>query len=288
MNVIFASIAALLCYALGTWIQGQRIFRQSGSRNQVLMATSLGSVFQTIALYQLLHGEAGINLGIWNIASLSTLMVTIVVLASSLCKPSESLLLFILPFTVVTVLLAWLAPVEHIVWRPPSIMVTHVLLSVLAYGILLVAASQALLLSYQERQLKKHHRRKLMLALPPLQTMEKLLFEYVAVGLLLLSCSLLSGFLFLEDMFSFRILHKTVLSLLAWCLFATLLVGRWVYGWRGQTAMRWTVAGSLLLIVAYFGWRLVIEMIIGQEPDREQLVLLQVLRIYQTVLVNWS
>lgn len=263
MNVMFASIAALICYALGTWIQGRRIFQQSGSRNGVLVATSLGAVGQTIALYQLLHGEAGINLGVWNIASLSTLMVTLVVLLSSLRKPAESLFLFILPFTAATVLLAWLAPVEHIVWRPPSIMVVHVLLSVLAYGILLVAASQALLLSYQERQLKKHHRRKLLMALPPLQTMEKLLFEYVAVGLVLLSCSLLSGFLYLEDMFSFHILHKTVLSLLAWCLFTTLLVGRWVYGWRGQTAMRWTVAGSLLLVVAYFGWRLVLEIVTG-------------------------
>ena len=261
MNVMLASIAALTGYILGTLIQGQRIFRRSGSRNGVLLSTSLGAVFQTIALYQLLHGPDGINLGLLNIASLSTLMVTIVVLLSSLRKPSESLFLFILPFTSLTVLLAWLAPVDHIIWRPPSIMVVHVLLSVLAYGILLVAAFQALMLSYQERQLKKHHRRRLMSALPPLQTMEKLLFEYVAVGLLLLSLSLLSGFMFLDGMFSAGILHKTILSLFAWCLFATLLAGRWIYGWRGQTAMRWTVAGVLLLITAYFGWRLVLEIL---------------------------
>lgn len=259
MNVMLASIGAFVFYSLGTVTQGRRVFASMGSRNLVLFATAAGTVFQTVALYLSLHGPDGINLGVFNIASLSSLMVTMVVLLSSLRKPSESLFLLILPFTIVTVLLAWLAPVEHIVWQPPSMMVAHVLVSVLAYGILMVAAFQALMLSYQERQLKLHHRRKIVQALPPLQTMEKLLFEYVAVGLILLTLSLLSGFLFMDDMFAARIIHKTVLSIMAWGLFATLLVGRRVYGWRGQTAMRWTMAGFALLIIAYFGWRLVIE-----------------------------
>ena len=261
MNVMLASIGAFVFYLLGTVTQGRRAFAQSGSRNLVLMATTIGAVFQTIALYLSLHSPAGINLGLFNIASLSTLMVTMVVLLSSLRKPAESLFLLILPFTIATVLLAWLMPIEHIVWRPPSMMVAHVLLSVLAYGILMVAAFQALMLSYQERQLKHHNRRRIMQALPPLQTMEKLLFEYVAVGLILLTLALLSGFLFLDDMFATRFIHKTILSLMAWGLFATLLVGRRLYGWRGQTAMRWTLAGLIMLMVAYFGWRLIVELL---------------------------
>lgn len=263
MNVMLASIGAFVFYSLGTVTQGRRVFGQSGSRQLVLAATAIGAVFQTIALYFALHGNEGINLGLFNIASLSSLMVTVVVLLSSLRKPSESLFLMILPFTILTVLLAWLTPVEHIVWRPPSIMVAHVLLSVLAYGILMVAAFQALMLSYQERQLKHHNRRKIMQALPPLQTMEKLLFEYVAVGMVLLTLSLLTGFLFIEDMFDTRIIHKTILSLLAWGLFATLLIGRKFYGWRGQTAMRWTLSGLAMLMVAYFGWRLVVELLMN-------------------------
>ncbi|AMO56083.1 inner membrane protein YpjD [Endozoicomonas montiporae] len=260
MNVMLASIGAFVFYSLGAFTQGRRVFIQSGSRQMVLAATAVGAVFQTVALYFSLHGSGGINLGLFNIASLSTLMVTMVVLLSSLKKPSESLFLLILPFTILTVLLAWLAPVDHIVWRPPSMMVAHVLLSVLAYGILMVAAFQALMLSYQERQLKHHNRRKIMQALPPLQTMEKLLFEYVAVGLILLTLALMTGFLFMDDMFATRIIHKTVLSIMAWGLFATLLIGRKLYGWRGQTAMRWTVAGLVMLMVAYFGWHLMVEL----------------------------
>lgn len=267
MNVMLASLGATALYCLGMGAQWRRIKgpetkEHRGLKNLVLGSTALGMIFQTLALYFSIHSGQGINLGIFTIGSLTTLMVTMVVLLSSLRKPAENLLVTLLPVTVLTVLLAWLAPIQHMVFKIHSMMVAHVLLSVLAYGLLMVAAFQSLLLSYQERMLKQHAQKPMLKALPPLQTMEKLLFEFLVVGVVLLTLSLITGFMFLDDMFAQRMVHKTVLSLVAWGLFAILLVGHWWRGWRGRTAMRWTMSGFCLLIVAYFGWRAVVNFLL--------------------------
>ncbi len=261
MGVMLVSMGALGCYLAGTVGQGLRNSGLEVSRSLVLLITALGLVFHVVALYISIHTDHGINLGVFTMGSLTAMMVTMMVLLSSLKKPSESLLVMILPVSMLAIVLALLAPIEHIVWNPASSMVTHVLLSVMAYGILMVAAFQAILLSYQEHQLRTH--RHTIKTLPPLQTMERLLFEFLWLGVVLLTLSLGSGFLFLEDMFAQKLVHKTVLSITAWCLFAALLTGHWRFGWRGQTAVRWTLAGFLFLILAYFGSRLVLECIVS-------------------------
>ncbi|WOG25620.1 inner membrane protein YpjD [Endozoicomonas sp. 8E] len=261
MNFMLVSIGAIIFYAVGMVCQWGRITGRGGARNLVLLAITVGAALHIFSLYFSIHTDKGTNLGILTIGSLTTLIVTLVVLLSSLRKPSESLLVTILPFTIISVLADWLAPVEHI-FHSPTLMVVHVLLSVLAYGLLMVAVCQSLLLAYQEKQLRSHNQKRLLKALPPLQTMEKLLFEFLSVGVILLTLSLISGFLYIDNMFASDMFHKTVLSLVAWVLFTTLLIGRWVNGWRGQKAMRWTVAGFILLLVAYFGWRTVVDFIL--------------------------
>lgn len=264
MGGMLVSMGALGCYMAGTVGQGLRSVGRDVPKSLVLLVTALGLVFHVIALYISIHAGPGINLGVFTVWSLTAMMVTMVVLLSSLKKPSESLLLLILPISMLAIVLALLAPVKHILWNPPSAMVTHVLLSVMAYGILMVAACQAILLSYQEHQLRTH--RHTIRTLPPLQTMERLLFEFLGLGVILLTLSLGSGFVFLEDMFAQKLVHKTVLSIIAWCLFAALLIGHWRFGWRGQTAVRWTLAGVLFLVLAYFGSRLILDCVVSQQP----------------------
>ena len=92
--------------------------------------------------------------------------------------------------------------------------------------------------------------------------METLLFQMIGAGFILLSVTLFSGFLFLQDLFAQHVAHKTVLSLIAWCVFAMLLWGRWRFGWRGQTAIRWTLSGFVFLVLAFFGSKLVLELIL--------------------------
>ena len=92
--------------------------------------------------------------------------------------------------------------------------------------------------------------------------MESLLFQMIAVGYATLSLALLVGITFLEDIFAQHLVHKTILSIIAWTVFAILLHGRWKYGWRGRIAIRWTLIGFLFLMLAYFGSKLVLELIL--------------------------
>ena len=138
----------------------------------------------------------------------------------------------------------------------------HVFLSLLSYAVLALAAFQAALVSIQRHFLQRHKPGGFMRALPPLDTTEELLFTLLTAGFCLLSLSLVSGFFFLENMFHQHLVHKTVLSCIAWAIFGLLLFGRWKFGWRGKKAVYLTLAGFAMLILAYFGSKLVLEVVL--------------------------
>jgi ABC-type uncharacterized transport system permease subunit len=133
--------------------------------------------------------------------------------------------------------------------------------SILAYSLLSIAAVHAVLLAIQDKHLRNKRPGGFIRALPPLQTMESLLFQMIALGLFLLSLSLISGAIYIDDMFSQHIVHKTILSIIAWVVFATLLWGRWRFGWRGAVAIRWTLSGFFVLLLAYIGTKGVLEFV---------------------------
>ena len=129
----------------------------------------------------------------------------------------------------------------------------HLGLSVLTLSVVVLAGLQALILFLQERSLQSGQMSRLAAKLPPLQESEGLLFKLIALAFFLLSLSLASGLAYPADLHSYRMVHKTVLALLAWIIFGALLGGRLVRGWRGLVAARWALWGSLTLLLAYFG-----------------------------------
>jgi len=140
--------------------------------------------------------------------------------------------------------------------------IIHIFSSLLAYSLLSISAFQAVFLAVQDYQL--HHKRPgwVMQRLPPLQVMETLLFQIMALGVILLTISLFSGFWFLSDIFAQHLVHKTVLSIIAWWVFIILLWGHWQYGWRGRIAIYWSLSGFFFLMLAYFGSKFVLELIL--------------------------
>lgn len=178
---------------------------------------------------------------------------------AQLNRPLESLGLLIIPFIPPTLLGSYFFPTQSASLNLSSGLGIHIFISLLAYSMLTLAALHALLLGLQIRQLHDHKPNILVRTLPPLQDMESLLFKVIALGWLLLSLSLISGFIYLDDLFAQHVAHKTILSILAWLIFAILLYGHWQYGWRGKKAIRWTLAGFLLLMIAFFGSKFVLE-----------------------------
>ena len=145
----------------------------------------------------------------------------------------------------------------------------------LAYSTLTIAAFHAVLMALQESRLhglppaKQHGWLTSTLdRLPPLLTMEKLLFRLIALGFLLLSLTVLSGVVFSEELFGvpFTWDHKIIFTLMSWALFALLLAGRYLRGWRGKTALRFILTGFTTLLLAYVGSRFVLEVILHRSP----------------------
>jgi ABC-type uncharacterized transport system, permease component len=139
----------------------------------------------------------------------------------------------------------------------------HILLSLFAAGLLTVACFEAIALAVLDRLLHRPGNLAMARRLPPMQTLEGLLFRLVFAGFFLLSLTLVSGLLFVHNLFAQHLAQKTVLSVLAWLIFGVLLWGRRRYGWRGRTAIRWALTGYATLIIAYFGSKLFVEQVFG-------------------------
>ena len=140
----------------------------------------------------------------------------------------------------------------------------HAWLALLAYAALAIAALLALMLWAQERALRRREFHLWLRALPPLTELEDLLFRTITVGFILLTATLLTGVLFVENFLVQKLTHKTVLSVLSWLTFGALLVGRWRYGWRGAKAVHWTLTAMALLLLAFFGSKFVLELLLGR------------------------
>jgi ABC-type uncharacterized transport system permease subunit len=131
--------------------------------------------------------------------------------------------------------------------------------------VLLMAAVQAVLIHLQRRELKHTTRQRIWVQLlPPLQSMETLLFDMLMVGFGLLTVALALGAVTVDNLLAQHLVHKTFFSVLSWAVFAGLLWGHWRYGWRGQRAVRFTLTGFALLAVGFVGSKLVLELILGQ------------------------
>ena len=227
------------------------------------MAAAAGIVLHAATTVQLLFTPQGMDLSISRILALLSLAINLLVFISSLRKPLHNLYLLLFPASAVFLLLAITGETTRPISHPAYAIEAHILLSVLAYSLLTIAALQALLLAYQDWHLRHKHQSPLMRAFPPLQTMEALLFELIWAGELLLSLSLLSGFLFYENFFAQHLLHKVAFSSIAWIFYAVLLWGRHQRGWRGATAIRLTWAGFVAIVLGYLGSKFVLEILLG-------------------------
>jgi len=158
-------------------------------------------------------------------------------------------------------------PGQHLLANADSLQFrAHFLIAMLAYSLFTLAALHAMLMAFAEKQLHRGRLTPLLAGLPPLLTMETLLFRLIHVAFALLTLTLASGILFSESLFGKALTfnHKTVFAILSWFIFAHLLAGRHFRGWRGRKALRWTLAGFVALLLAYVGSRFVLEVILGR------------------------
>jgi ABC-type uncharacterized transport system permease subunit len=216
-------------------------------------------------LYQSVVVGVGLDLGVGNAISLIAWMTVALYWIVSFFYPFEGLQTFVAPMAAVCSLLPLafasphpLADTELLAFK------THLAMAMLAYALFTIAALHGILMTLVERRLHSHALAATPPELPPLLTMERLLFRIIIVAFVLLTLTLLSGIVFSEARFGRPLVfnHKTVFAFLSWGMFAALLLGRRFYGWRGRVAVRWVWGGFVALLLAYIGTKFALEVIL--------------------------
>lgn len=258
-----AIVTALLYLVAG----GRQLLRLEATGVAADRGVAIVGVFAVLAhlsLALLSAMESGLNLGLYRIASLVFLTMASVSLAVLINRPLHMLVIVMFPFAALAVLTSTFAPATG---RPLSGLapglVLHVTLSVIAYAVVSLAALQAVLVAYQARRLRQKQFRGFVRLLPPLQRMEIMMYELLTAGLVLLTLAIATGALFVEDLFAQHLVHKTVLTVIGWCIIFAVLLGHHRWGLRVNTAVTLTLSGFACLALGFFGSKLVLELVLG-------------------------
>lgn len=219
------------------------------------------------ALHGTFFSTDGIHFGFSLALSLMLWLAMLFYWIESLYARLEGLQTLAMPVAAVCSLLPAFFRGQHLLENANSpLFRAHFVVAMLAYSLFTLAALHAMLMAAAERSLHSARLTRAIAALPPLLTMETLLFRLIGIAFVLLTLTLGSGILFSEELFgkAFRFDHKTVFALLSWFIFGGLLVGRHFQGWRGKKAQYWTLAGFVALMLAYVGSRFVAEVLLGR------------------------
>ena len=257
-------ITAAALYLAGTWLQASSLARNmpvSAFVLRCLLAPAL--VMHALAAHATTNLPTGINLGLANVASLTALIVLTLVAIAGIARPVHSLFVLLFPLSALILLISLIPqPISPAPGGMGETLALHTLVSIIAFSILMMAALQSILVGVAERYIRTKSHILMLRILPPLETMEHLLFVMLWVGFAGLTIAIGSGFFYLEDMFAQRVVHHTVLSSAAWVAYVILLLGRGIFGWRGMSAVRWTLAAFTLLLLGYFGSKFVLEILL--------------------------
>lgn len=257
--LLYLLAAGLLLKRLASGIEAKDSYKQ--------LAVIIGltaSVLHAITVYKGVVVTDGLNLSFFLALSFTSWMAATLILLSSLRHPIENLGIAIFPLAALSLLMqSYQADSGVLLSSVATGLQAHILISSISYSLLTLAAIQAILLAIQNKQLRNRHPGGFIRALPPLETMEQMLFRLIGIGYLLLSLSLITAVPYTQNIVEQHLVHKTTLSITAWVVFAVLLWGRWRFGWRGRKAIRWTLSGFAVLMLAYFGSKLVRELILG-------------------------
>ncbi|MCB1826890.1 MAG: cytochrome c biogenesis protein CcsA [Coxiellaceae bacterium] len=215
-----------------------------------------------LLLHQWIDISSGQNLNFFNLLSLAVWLVAVLLLVMALFRSVEVLVLFLFPVSAISILLVLRFPEAEIIQTTSSPdALFHILLSVVTFCVLSVAGLLAILLAFQDSLLRRRQSSIFIEKLPPLETLEQLLFQVNGLGFILLSALITTSLYFYYDLLwvSAALLQKTLLAATAWIIFAVLLWGRFVWGWRGRKAIYGTLIGVVLLFLAYFGSKILLR-----------------------------
>lgn len=271
ISLIHTAVAML--YAVGAWMRWQttRQPRQSISNANVpvyvwvMVLITLG--LHAFALTHAIATPKGIDISIGNAMSLVAFLCVLVAWISGLMRALPIFSSIVLGCAAVAALTPVIFHSDYLyAYTTHSWAAFHIAIAISAYALFFVAAMQALAMLGLEKRLHHGVTSDRLQKTPPLLTLERYLFRLIALAFILLTLTLITGVFFTEEIFGkpFEITHKTSLSIIAWLIFGTLLIGRWRFGWRGRQALYWILSGTAVLLLAYLGYKFIVEIVLRQ------------------------
>ena len=266
-------LAALIYGALGfhfwntRWREGENQCVACPMQTWERLVIAAALVIHAAGLYDALFADIGMRFSFSFALSLMMWLAVLIYWLESFMARMEGMQPMVLPLAAICAILPVIFPNVHLVAHASATgFKLHFLAAMLAYSLLTLSALHAIFMGFTERALHNRSLKRSLSSLPPLLAMESLLFKMLLVGFILLTLTVGSGVFFSEEIFgkALTIDHKTLFAFASWGIFATLLIGRHAWGWRGKRALRWTLAGFALLILAYVGSRFVAEVVLGR------------------------
>ncbi|WP_196137442.1 inner membrane protein YpjD [Aliikangiella sp. G2MR2-5] len=261
--IILLEVASILIYLaifVYTW---RNLTAGRTLSNYTVVALIIALLAHGFLCYKLIDGGQGQNLSLFNIFSMTTWLAMWMVCWNLIKHRAHSLLLVTLPIAAISILEATLLNRSNIlILEGKPLNLLHIFTGIAAMSILLLSALQSILVLYLDRGLK-HHPANIHQWLGPLQGMERYLIQLLTVGFIFMSISLALVIWLPMELKSNQAIHKVVLTVASWLVLSVLMFGRYVRGWRGVFAARWSLVGVLLLLTGYFGSKLVLEYIVS-------------------------
>ncbi len=232
-----------------------------------ITATIAGLGMHFISIIATFIQFQSISSSFFDALSLVSALIVLAMLFSSLTRNNLMIAKVILTIALGTVLLTVFYGQHAPIHVSSHGMLIHIISSISAYAILSIAAVHAILLAMAEYNLRNINKRisdkhTWLNNLPPILSIEQMLFRLTAFGWILLSISIAFGLIYIENIFAQHLIHKTVFSIVSWILFTILLLGRFIYGWRGKVAIQWILWGFTSLLLAYLGTKFVLDLLL--------------------------
>lgn len=257
-------MAVLIYGAVGLYLYACLVRTKPIKRTACLILLGLAGLLHAQVLLPNLVTDYGLNLNLFNSLSLTALFFLVFFIVFSLYRPILSLGILAVPTAVLGLSAGFFG---RGAFKPltgmSGLLEAHIVLSFAAYCLLLMASVQAIILKLQVKELKHQTMHRFWVSkLPPLQSMESLLFDMILLGFVVLSIALMVGVLSTYDIFVQHIVHKTFFSVLSWLVFGGLIVGHYRQGWTTKQAANMTIYGFVLLAIGFIGSKTVLELIL--------------------------